>query len=182
MLRQLTATATNRDVVHRFEGVRTGSLEYVLKHRLCQWRLTSDLTQGEPCELGLKQIGSSRNVLRLQSSRAKVATLEVEHKLGVGKDRIRIKLENLPVETGRDLQVNLKPGLGGVELLAGGAEANARVSITGTVGGRTIGGSYTIPVEGGFRLNVATLISHNVLGVSRIDRLFGPSLRRDLLR
>lgn len=182
MLGQLTASARNRNVVHRFDGVRTGSMEYVLKHRLSQWRLTSDMTLGEPCELGLKQIGSSKHVVHLKSSRAKVTTLEVENKLGVGKDSIKVKLENLPVDTGRDLEVNLKPGLGGVELLVGVAGANARVSITGTIAGRTIDRSYTIPVEGGFRLSVASVLSHDVLGVSRIDRLFGPSLRRDLFR
>jgi hypothetical protein len=52
------------------------------------------------------------------SYRDKPFTLYVHNRRGVGRDYLRMTIDNVPQTAGSDLQINIKPGIGGVELIA----------------------------------------------------------------
>jgi len=101
--------------------------------------------------------------------------LEVANKLGVAGDHVRIAVERIPVSGAAPLQLNLKPGLGGLELMTGGSRVDARIEVTAVIDRKTIRRSFRLPLEGGARLKLSNVLSQRTLGVSRIDNLLGPA-------
>ena len=73
------------------------------------------------------------------------------------------------------LLVNLKPGLGGLEIVTNGTPVEARVEVTAIIDRKTIRRSFRIQLEGGARLKLSNVLSQRTLGVSRIDNLLGPA-------
>jgi hypothetical protein len=184
-LKILTAVAAitgGRDFTHKIKGVRAGNLDYMAKRGLQQFRLQSELNAGENCEVRVSNMGSSRSSIQLKSPSRKMVKLEVENKIGLGENKIKITAEGLPVEPGKDLSFSLKPGLGGIEILTAVPGLNARVTITGTLDGKPIDRNFMVPLEGGVRLNPTTVVSQDGLRVDRIERFFGPSISRLLVR
>lgn len=68
--------------------------------------------------------------------------------------------------------MNLKPGLGGFELIPG---VTSPVHLNAFIDGHRIRRQFAVPVDRDVRVKVTPAIAENVLGVSRIDNLFVPS-------
>jgi hypothetical protein len=119
-------------------------------------------------------LGTSASHVDIKADRDKKFRLEVSNKLGVAGDHVRVAIDQLPAEANKPLQLNLKPGLGGLELVTTAGSAKASVSVDAVIGGKTVKSTFTVPIDGGARLKLSTILSNGTLGVSRIDRLFGP--------
>jgi hypothetical protein len=119
----------------------------------------------------------------MTSDRTKLVTLELVSKIGVGgNDHLRLTLKGLPIEEGKELALNLKPGLGGLELLTTSLTGTATVSVDALVDGRKIVREFEIPANGGVRLKPSQLLTDDFLNVSRIETLFGPVVATELIR
>ncbi len=59
--------------------------------------------------------------------------------------------------------------------MSAGERIETQVEVEGQINNSTIRRRFNVPIEGGTRLNLSTLLSDNVLEVSNIDRIFGPS-------
>jgi hypothetical protein len=70
--------------------------------------------------------------------------------------------------------MNLKPGLGGLELLASNQQATTMVTLDATIDGKKTIRRFGMPLTGGLRLKTSQLLSDTTINVSRIDQLFGP--------
>ncbi|MEO8627096.1 MAG: LamG-like jellyroll fold domain-containing protein [Betaproteobacteria bacterium] len=162
--------------VHTVRGVRDGQLHYVVKHRLGEIKVGSTLKAGETHNLQVSALGSSKNTVRVESAADKLFSIEVSNKLSAGKDYLRINIENIPVGPGRELNLNLKPGLGGFDVVGSPQAANAVVTVEGMVGAKRIRSQFDVPMAGGIRIKPASILSENVLTFSRIDRIFGRPL------
>ncbi len=162
------------DFVHHVTG--TGAdFDYIVKHGLTEIRVMSPLTAGERTSLAVTGLGGAKAVVGLTAATAKTATVRIEHRLGLGGDRLAIQLEQLPVGPGSDLQVNVKPGIAGVEVIAGGDKIDVPVSIEGIIGGRRVGGTFAVPLDGGLRLAPSSLLASGSLRVAQIAAMFGPA-------
>ena len=164
------------DFRHSVVGLRRdGALSYGVKHGLTEFRLGSSLAAAERVRLSVDRPGTSTNQVEVTATRDKVVRLEVAHKLGVAGDHVRIAVDRIPVAAAAPLQLNLKPGLGGLELMTGGVRVEARVEVTAVIDRRPIRRSFRLPLEGGARLKLSNVLAQRTLGVSRIDALLGPA-------
>jgi len=160
---------------HSIVGLRRGMFNYGVKHGLGEFRLDSSLARSERVQLAVDRLGTSANAVEVKASRDKVVRLEVANKLGVAGDHIRIAVDQIPVAAAAPLQLNLKPGLGGLEVITGGMHVDVRVEVTAVIDRKTIRRSFRLPLEGGARLKLSNVLSQRTLGVSRIDNLLGPA-------
>lgn len=163
------------DFRHSVVGLRRGAFNYGVKHGLSEFRLDSSLAAAERMQLAVDRLGTSTNTVEVKASRDKVVRLEVANKLGVAGDHVRIAVERIPVAAAAPLQLNLKPGLGGLEIMTGGMRVDARVELTAVIDRKTIRRSFRLPLEGGARLKLSNVLAQRTLGVSRIDTLLGPA-------
>jgi hypothetical protein len=163
------------DFRHSVVGLRRGAFDYHVKHGLSEFRLDSALASSERVQLAVDRLGTSANAVQVQASRDKVVRLEIANKLGVAGDHIRIVVDQIPVAAAVPLQLNLKPGLGGLEVITDGTPVDARVEVTAVIDRKTIRRSFLLPLEGGARLKLSNVLSQRTLGVSRIDNLLGPA-------
>jgi hypothetical protein len=83
-------------------------------------------------------------------------------------------IDKIPVAVGKELNLNIKPGLAGLDILTTAEKIKATVSINGIISGQAFQRSYGVDLEGGVRIRPSTVISNNELKVGKIDQLFGP--------
>lgn len=167
---------------HNVIGLRRGTFNYAVKHALSEFRLASTLIKGERTRVSVDNIGTSTNTVLVKADRNKAVGLEVTNKLGVGGDYVRVRVDRLSAPENVELQLNLKPGLGGVELLTNGQRVNAQLEVESKINDRMVRRRFEVPLEGGARLKLSNILSQNVLGFSRIDSLFGPSRDAKIIR
>lgn len=174
-LEAVMAASGPGDFIHKLSGVRNGSFDYALKRGLTTVHLGSRLKSGEPLTIESRDFGTSKSAMVLSSSRERDVTITVDNKLGVGRDRVTMTLEGVPVTASGELQLNAKPGLGGVELVSTAGGGKPVVSIKARVNGKTINRQFEVPLDGGVRIMPASALGENVLMVSKIPALFAPS-------
>jgi hypothetical protein len=173
LVRQIAAV-TFSDFKHNIRGLRNGSFAYAAKHILSEFRIQSDIQLGEGHALQVNDLGTSKSVVSLSSGRSKLTTVQIASKLGVERDELKLTIEGVPVESGKELVLNIKPGLGGLELLASNQPSTATVTFEATVDGKNTIRKFGMPVAGGMRLKTSQLLSDTSINISRIERLFGP--------
>jgi hypothetical protein len=161
------------DFRHSVVGLRNGKFGYGIKHGLSEFRLDSSLTLSERVDLAVDRLGTSSNAVTLKTGRDKLMRLEIANKLGVAGDHVRIAVEQLPVSNAAPLHLNIKPGIGGLDVVTGG-RAEARIEVNALIDKKQIRRSFQLPLEGGARLKLSNVLSQRTLSVSRIDRLLAP--------
>src|SRR6266542_1408348 len=120
--------AISKNYIHSTRGLRGGRLEYGLKQGLTQLMLTAETAAGETHTIHVKDLGTHTNAITIKGYRDKVFSLQVHNKLGAGKDHLRISIDSIPLTAGGELKINVKPGIGGVELVAAGQIIQSTVS------------------------------------------------------
>ena len=174
IVRRAASSVLSGDFRHSVVGLRPGSLDYIVKHRLTQFRLESSLAQSELVQLAIDRLGTSKNAIEVKPTRDKIMRLEIANQLGVAGDRVSISVEQIAATNTAPLQLNIKPGIGGLEVLTGGERTDARVVVNAVINGSEIRRFFQLPLEGGMRLKLSNVLSQNILSVSRIDKLLGP--------
>ncbi|MBE7385180.1 MAG: hypothetical protein F6J95_027720 [Leptolyngbya sp. SIO1E4] len=173
----VNAVRANRpgDFRHQVRGVRNGQFRYAVKQGLNQFLVSSAVAASEQTEVICKDIGTSKNLLQVKPDRDKLVRMEIDQKLGVSRDHIKVKIDQLPGSRDRNLQFNLRPGLGGIDLMPAGDRVDAQVEVEAKINGAITRRRFNVPMEGGTRLKLSTMLSDNVLEVANIDQVFGPS-------
>ncbi len=100
------------DFRHEVRGIRNGRFNYAVKHGLQQFHINSNTVVSEQTEITCKDIGTSKNILQVKPDRDKIVNLEIDQKLGVGRDRLKVKINQIPSIRNRELQMSIRPGLG----------------------------------------------------------------------
>jgi hypothetical protein len=176
---QLAATAS--DYVHQVRAVRAGNLDYAVRHGLSKLHLTAPVAAGETASLALSGVGTARTVLGVTAQHDKAASVRIDQKLGVTGDSLKLVLDGVPLAGGQAAQINAKPGIGGVEVVSGGAHVDVTVSVEAVVGGRTTSHRFSVPLQDGVRIDPASVLSAGGLGVSKIGQVFGPPLSKSVV-
>ena len=162
--------------IHTLRSLRSGKLEYGVKHGLSQFMLTAEAAAGDQHTLQVKELGTHANEISIQSSRAKIFRLEVHNRLGVGNDHLWITIDNIPLAAGSELKINIKPGIGGVELISAGQQIKAQVKFDYASQGAKLTSSFVLQEQDGLRIVPSTFITSSQLKVVSIDKLFGETL------
>lgn len=173
--------AVSKNYIHTTRGVRGGRLQYGVKQGLTQFMLSGETAAGEMHRIEVKDLGSHTNAITLKGNRDKSFSLVVHSKLGVGNDRLRISIDRIPLAAGGELHINIKPGIGGIELVSPGQDIKATVTFDYLRGGAALSSKFELKEQNGLRIVPSTFITSNQLKVSRIDALFGDSLSSQLV-
>jgi hypothetical protein len=172
----------SKNFIHTTRGLRGGTLQYALKRGLTQLMLSADTAAGETHNIQVKDLGTYTNAITIKGYRDKVFNLQVHNKLGAGKDHLRISIDRIPLAAGGELKINIKPGIGGVELVSTGQEIKAAVSFDYFRQGTRLQSKFELKEQGGLRIVPSTFITANQLKVSRINTLFGNALSSKLVQ
>ena len=113
------------------------------------------------------------SVVKLKGDKDCTYKLQVSNKLGIGKDRIKVTIDNIPASAAKDLQVNIQPGLSGIDIVTESTPVTASVTIEGNINNRPVRQNYDVPLQGGVRIRPSSSISKGELKVGDIDKLFG---------
>jgi len=168
--------AISPNFIHHTQVVRGGQFEFALKQGLSQLAVTAPAETGELHVVKVMDLGTHSNAITLTGYRDKVVSLQVHNKLGLTRDYLRMQVDNIPVAAGGDLQLNIKPGIGGVELVSAGQPIQATVSFEYVQGGASLSSKFAVDGQDGLRILPSTFITDNLLKVSRIVSLFGETL------
>jgi len=181
-MKGMAAANANRNFRHGIEGLRDGKLQYLLKHQLSELRIETDLKAKEKHRFSVSEVGTSKLAIKIDSSRDKVAMLKMTNKLGVKDDNVTFSLSGLPLKAAKELQINPRPGLGGVEVIGVPPNINVDVSLDAMIDGKKVVRKFRMPFEGGARIPLASLLNENELAYSKIDNLFGPPLESRIIK
>lgn len=172
----------SKNYIHTTRGLRGGKLQYGVKQGLSQFMLTADTAAGEAHRIEVKNLGSHTNTITVKGNRDKVFSLLVHNKLGVGNDHLRISIDKIPLTAGGELTINIKPGIGGVELVSAGQEIKATVTFEYVRRGAEMVSKFELKEKNGLRFVPSTFITANQLKVSRINAIFGDALSSTLVQ
>lgn len=162
--------------VHTLRGLRRGEMRYAFKQGLTEVMISGESQAGDLHTLQVRDLGTHTNTVKLQSSRDKVVSLVVHSRIGVGRDQLRLQLDGLAVSAGQELSLNIKPGLGGVDVVGAG-KISTHATLEVVRKGVRYQGRFDLASEQGLRVLPSTFITSQALKVAQIDRLFGDSLK-----
>jgi hypothetical protein len=148
---------------------------------LTQLLLSAETAAGETHVIQVKDLGTHTNAITVKGYRDKVFSLRVDNKLGAGRDHLRVTVDGIPLVAGGEVQINVKPGIGGIELVAAGQPIRATVSFDYERRGSALSSRFELDGQDGVRIVPSTFITDNRLKVSRIATLFGDSVSSRLL-
>jgi hypothetical protein len=182
VLRAAAAVAKQADYVHTIRGTAAGSLRYTVRRGLSGLQMQGPIAQGEANKVTMRDIATSKWAVGLTTGRDKQMNILLDNKLGTGRDRLRLRINKLPVTAARGAEMNLRPGLGGIDLMTAGGRVDLPVSVDGRINGQPFERRFVLPAEGGVRLHLSSLVTEGRLRVGRIEQLFGPSRGGAILR
>ncbi len=169
----VTSTSIGRNFKHQLRGLNNGQMVYAIKSKLNEFRLQSGIKTSETSSIESRDLGTSSSVVKMFCNENKTVKLEINNKLGVGKDNMKIVIDKIPVAVGKELNLNIKPGLSGMDILTVADKVNATVSIETNIGGKIYKSNYGVDIEGGIRIRPSTILTGNELKIGKIDNLFG---------
>lgn len=170
---QPPAGAVSKNYIHSLRALRRGKMQYGIKEGLSEILVTADTSAGDLDTIRVKDLGTHTRTLSLTSTRDKVYRIVVDNRLGAGDDRLRIDVEGIVLPAGKELHINVRPGIGGIELVAAGQEIEAQVRLHYVRRGLELKSRFALKEQDGLRVVPSTFISSNKLKVSRINALFG---------
>lgn len=172
----MAAHNSNRNFVHKIKNVRPGDMDVVMKHGLNQIRIEAPMTHNEEHEIRVNDFGSHTNQIQLVSERAKQVRISIRNKIGVAGDFIELELRDIPIGTDAPLEMNIRPGIGGLDLVGPMVQTSIPVLVRSRIEGKSISREFNVSVNNGVRIKPASVLTENELTISTIGQLFGPIL------
>ena len=133
----------------------------------------TDTSQGDQETIRVKDLGTHMKTISVSSTRDKPFRVLIDNHLGAGRDRLRIDIDGVKLPAGKELQINVRPGIGGVELVSSGQIIEANVQLHYVRHGMELRSKFALKERDGLRVMPSTYITSNKLKVSKIDALFG---------
>ena len=172
-LTELAKINSRRDFVHEVKGTKSGKMEYIVKHKLSEVKVETSITRNETHKIEVNNLGTNSNTFKMVSARAKNVDITITNKIGVSGDFIQLNVKNIPVSQANALELNVKQGMGGIEVLNKGNAVHLPVALKGVIDGKKILDNFNMPLDKGMRIKPVSVINSRELTVSKIDRLFG---------
>lgn len=170
------------EFIHTVTGIRRGKFQYLFKSGLSELTLSSTLERGERAQVQVGDLAASGGEVHLTSMREKLVKLVLKNKLGIGGDYVQLTVDRIPLSASQPLQLNPKPGIGGIELVGQLADSDALVSVEGLVAGKKFDRQFKVPLGAGVSLEPSVAISQKTLAVASIAQLFGDAVGGKLIK
>lgn len=154
------------------KGRANGKLSHYYKRGLLGLHVQGDVATGENLKVNLDRMSSRNNEVSLQSDHARQYTVGLTHKLGAGKDFVKLSVQGVGLDSGKPTRLNVQPGANVIDVLSGQA-ANVQVVVDGVVGGKPVKSTFVTQLQGGQRLILPDLADPGRLKVGAIDTLMG---------
>jgi len=173
--------AISKNYIHGLRALRRGRMQYGIKEGMSEILLTADTTSGDLETIRVKDLGTHTKTISVLSNRDKTFRVLISNRLGAGRDYLRMDIDGIAIAAGKELLINARPGIGGVELVSNGQQIEARVEVHYVRGGVELKGRFELKEQDGLRVAPSTLIASNQLKVSRISVPFGAPLDSKLV-
>ncbi|WP_328442845.1 LGFP repeat-containing protein [Amycolatopsis sp. NBC_00438] len=159
---------------HSLRGTGNGAVQYVVKHGLSQYRLSTSTGPKQDMEVAVDGLGTHRVGLGMSVDRDRVVRLDLEHRLGVRGDRVGVTVSGLTATPEQALLTSLGTGFGGLDLVPA-TPTTAAVAVEYSTEGETRKKSMRLVVKRGVRLDLARLQETGTVEVTPIERVGGPA-------
>lgn len=169
-------TNASRNFIHKVKAKKNGKFDYLFKHQFTEVKIDSEMNKNEVIDISMRDVGTSKHTLKLDSLKSKMTNITIINKLGLKGDYIKLTLEKVPLAKAKGIEISLKPGLGDLELIAPAQIQNINIKMEAKVDGKPLIRKFNLPAVGGTRLRLASLLEENTLRYINIDRLFGKAL------
>jgi hypothetical protein len=166
-------SAIDKNFSHKVRGVKNGLLTYAIKNKLNELMLETGIKTNEMTTITTEDMGSASSVVKMTCNENKTVKLEISNKLGIGGDNLKIVIDKIPAAAGKELSLNIKPGLAGLDILTTAEKINAQVSVNGKIDGKPYNSVFGVDIEGGIRIRPSSILTSNELKTGKIDQLFG---------
>jgi hypothetical protein len=181
-IENITAANAARNFIHKIKGRKSGKFDYLFKHQFTEVKIESTLSVNDIHNVAMRDVGTSKQTMRLDTSKNKTVKVIVDKKLGAKGDRARFTLNSLPLQATKGLSFNFKPGLGDIEVIAPGMVMKVPVKFEAAVGKQKIIRNFNLPLDGGARIRISSLLEENALFFGKIDCVFGPVLATGVVK
>ncbi|MFT3980147.1 MAG: hypothetical protein QM687_06720 [Ferruginibacter sp.] len=183
LIRDLYKTLpVEKNFIHKMSGLTNGNFQYAIKNKLQEFMFSSSVKRAEAGIVNVKDLGTAASVVNLTTTQDKTVKLEINNKLGVNDDTLKITIDKIPAAAGKELMLNIKPGLSGLDILTTAEKVNARVSIEANMDNKTIKRTFGVEMEGGVRIRPAMALDSPELKVAKIEALFGQTVSSKIIK
>lgn len=172
-LENIVNTNRSRNFTHKVKAKKDGKLEYVINHKLTQIKIEADVRINEVQDFIIRDIGTNAAILKIRPQRDTKYKLHIHNKIGGAGDYLNLELLDVPVSHINNLEINIKSGLSGVEILNKNINASIKTKINAQIDGKTINKTFNVPFNETIRIKPSLVLGNNELLVSNIERIFG---------
>jgi hypothetical protein len=155
-------------------GKANGKLSSYYKRGLVGVQVEGDVQVGEQISLAYERMGGRENELRIRSDRQRSYSVSFNHKIGAGRDFMKININGVPLSAGQQTILNFQPGTRVINVLAANAPADVRITVDGSINGEKIRSVFGTQLQGGSRLVLPDLSDPGRLKLEAIDNILGP--------
>lgn len=162
---------------HRITGTGNGKLSYAFKAGISEVEINSNVSIGENTSIEIRDFNKNSGVTTITPDRDKQISIQYNNHIGVGKDKVSVFIDRIPIDAQRDAQFNLKPGFGGVQI-SSGHSLEVPMRLETFISGQRVVQNFNVPIRNGVtKIDISSALSHRAINVSVADSLF--SLSRD---
>jgi LGFP repeat len=172
--------SAERSVKHELRGIADGNMSYFIRNKLNSIGIQSTVKTNEVNTVELKTMQGGLTGLKITSPVNKTIQLKIGNKFGSGKDFLNITIDNLQLAAGKSLELQIRSGLGNLEVLTAAAKSQASIRIEVQFGALKFNKLFNVEVDGGLRLNPISALSSKKLRSDKIKDMYGSSLGTQL--
>ncbi len=172
-LNEIVNVNSKRNFIHTIKGNKNGKLNYYIKSGFNEIKLESVLNLNETHKLEVNDLATNFCKIKLNSPREKKLTVEIKNNLGVNGDYLITKIRDYSISPANNFEINIKQGIGGVEVINKGIKTNLNVSITSKLNNKISTKSFLVPMDKGVRLKPSSVLTREELTFSSIADIFG---------
>lgn len=167
--------ALNNNYKHSLKGTKSGKLQYGIVNLNQDIVVQSNIAKNELETYHIEKLGKTDNSIAVLNQKNKLYDISYSQKLGHSEDTLKVKIENIPTATRKDLKFSLKPELEGVDIISSGGSSRAKITteIINNKNKVIKKSTFNTNLENGFRIRPERLLDNNTLIIGNIDRIHG---------
>ncbi|NJO18500.1 MAG: hypothetical protein HC877_23045 [Thioploca sp.] len=181
-LESLIGSSLTNCFLHKIKGLRKGKLNYWMKHKLTEYHFESVISNKEQNTLEVRNLGTQENTVKLNTPIDKAFKTTFASRLGVGNDRMRVVLNNMPAKANLALTMNIQPNLGAIDILSGVEPVNVPIGIETKIDGKITRRNFQIPLDRGTRIVLSHVLSTESIKVGKIDNILGEIIEPKIIK
>lgn len=174
---------TDLDTINcSFTGKSNGSLECYYKRALLGIHIQGSIGLREKANVLYSKMQSRENAIRIQAERQKPYDIRLTHKLGAGKDFMKIDIHGLASVGNQPVEFNVQPGSRVVNVMSNNEPTEVNIIVSGVVDGKKKEATFRTRIEGMQRFVLPNVVDAGMLKIQDIDNLFGSGCNQRIIK